>query len=36
MTHRSCASPVRTAPALLDLTLRRHIDLARVSSAVCR
>ncbi|WP_335932962.1 putative leader peptide [Streptomyces sp. PTD5-9] len=26
----------RTAPAPLALTLRRHIDLARVSSAACR
>ncbi|MFD7862910.1 putative leader peptide [Streptomyces sp. NPDC057682] len=35
MGHRS-ASPARTAPLLLALTLRRHIDLARVSSAACR
>ncbi|MFD4031908.1 putative leader peptide [Streptomyces sp. NPDC058637] len=25
-----------TAPVPLTLTLRRHIDLARVSSAACR
>ncbi|MEU9618755.1 MULTISPECIES: putative leader peptide [unclassified Streptomyces] len=29
-------TPARTAPVLLALTLRRHIDLARVSSAACR
>ncbi|MEU9062881.1 putative leader peptide [Streptomyces sp. NPDC048430] len=29
-------SPGGSAPVTLVLTLRRHIDLARVSSAVCR
>ncbi|WP_405386944.1 MULTISPECIES: putative leader peptide [unclassified Streptomyces] len=29
-------TPGTTAPVPLALTLRRHIDLARVSSATCR
>ncbi|MGW1226252.1 putative leader peptide [Streptomyces sp. NPDC001478] len=36
MAGRRSASPARTAPVPLALTLRRHIDLARVSSAACR
>ncbi|WP_315986300.1 putative leader peptide [Streptomyces sp. OR43] len=36
MTGRRSAYSARTAPVLLALTLRRHIDLARVSSAACR
>ncbi|MFB6985350.1 putative leader peptide [Streptomyces sp. NPDC056230] len=36
MTGRRTATPAPAAPVLLALTLRRHIDLARVSSAVCR
>ncbi|MEV7399894.1 MULTISPECIES: putative leader peptide [unclassified Streptomyces] len=36
MAGRRIATPDRTAPVLLALTLRRHIDLARVSSAACR
>ncbi|WP_374403068.1 putative leader peptide [Streptomyces sp. 35G-GA-8] len=37
MTVRRTATPASAAvPVLLTLTLRRHIDLARVSSATCR
>ncbi|WP_328906984.1 putative leader peptide [Streptomyces sp. NBC_00234] len=36
MAGRRTASPAPSAPVLLTLTLRRHIDLARVSSAACR
>ncbi|WP_323183007.1 MULTISPECIES: putative leader peptide [unclassified Streptomyces] len=36
MVGRRTATPVHAAPVPLALTLRRHIDLARVSSAACR
>ncbi|MFD5502243.1 putative leader peptide [Streptomyces sp. NPDC127061] len=36
MAGRRTAPPVHAAPVALALTLRRHIDLARVSSAACR
>ncbi|MFJ7199326.1 MULTISPECIES: putative leader peptide [unclassified Streptomyces] len=36
MAGRRTATTAHTAPVLLALTLRRHIDLARVSSAACR
>ncbi|MFF8614465.1 putative leader peptide [Streptomyces sp. NPDC015350] len=36
MVGRRTATPAHAAPSLLALTLRRHIDLARVSSATCR
>lgn len=36
MAGRRSAITVRTVPVPLALTLRRHIDLARVSSASCR
>ncbi|MER6117385.1 putative leader peptide [Streptomyces sp. A0642] len=36
MAGRRSASPAPAAPVQLSLTLRRHIDLARVSSAACR
>ncbi|MET7551662.1 putative leader peptide [Streptomyces sp. NPDC005078] len=36
MIGRRSATRTPTAPAPLALTLRRHIDLARVSSATCR
>ncbi|WP_405718904.1 putative leader peptide [Streptomyces sp. NBC_00046] len=36
MADRRTASPAHAAPVLLALTLRRHIDLARVTSAACR
>ncbi|MFG2626356.1 putative leader peptide [Streptomyces sp. NPDC048473] len=36
MAGRRTATPAHAAPVLLVLTLRRHIDLARVSSAACR
>lgn len=36
MVSRRIATPAHAAPVLLALTLRRHIDLARVSSAACR
>ncbi|MEU0305111.1 MULTISPECIES: putative leader peptide [Streptomyces] len=34
--HASSALSVPGAPVPLALTVRRHIDLARVSSAACR
>ncbi|MFC8229681.1 putative leader peptide [Streptomyces sp. NPDC057287] len=36
MTVLGVTSSGSSAPVTLALTLRRHIDLARVSSAVCR
>jgi hypothetical protein len=36
MTRRRTAVTVPAAPVLLALTVRRHIDLARVTSAGCR
>ncbi|MGC5341683.1 putative leader peptide [Streptomyces sp. DT24] len=36
MAGRLTTAVTRTAPVPLALTLRRHIDLARVSSATCR
>ncbi|MER7722882.1 putative leader peptide [Streptomyces sp. NPDC096323] len=36
MAGRRSAPPAHTAPVRPALTLRRHIDLARVSSAACR
>ncbi|MFB6817238.1 putative leader peptide [Streptomyces sp. NPDC056347] len=36
MTGRRTAELVHAAPVQLALTLRRHIDLARVASAACR
>ncbi|MFI8435409.1 putative leader peptide [Streptomyces sp. NPDC079020] len=34
--RRAIPAPATAVPVPLALTLRRHIDLARVSSAVCR
>lgn len=36
MAGLSVTSPGSSIPVTLALTLRRHIDLARVSSAACR
>ncbi|MFE4692363.1 MULTISPECIES: putative leader peptide [Streptomyces] len=36
MAGIDATSPGSSAPVTLALTLRRHIDLARVSSAACR
>ncbi|MGW1844901.1 putative leader peptide [Streptomyces sp. NPDC001966] len=36
MAGRRTATPAHVAPVLLALTLRRHIDLARVAGAACR
>ncbi|MFB6781287.1 putative leader peptide [Streptomyces sp. NPDC002596] len=36
MAGRRTATRTPAAPAPLALTLRRHIDLARVASAACR
>ncbi|MGW1320107.1 putative leader peptide [Streptomyces sp. NPDC002426] len=36
MAAPGATSTGSSAPVTLALTLRRHIDLARVSSAVCR